>query len=67
MPGFFWAKMEGGETKMTTERIAVISMPDGELKDIIILDNGEGYDENGIGQTPNHDKVEIIYVAEKEN
>lgn len=46
---------------MTKEIPATIHLRDKEPKDVVIIDHGEGYGGNGEGQTPNHDKVEVIY------
>lgn len=45
-----------------TKEVATTIIVDGKIKPILIINNDEGYDENGKGQTPNHDKIEIVYL-----
>jgi hypothetical protein len=46
------------------EREATIKISGQESKKVVILDRGEDF-ENGDGRIPNHDKIEIVYLADK--
>ncbi len=46
------------------ERKAVIEISGQEPQQVVIIDRGEDF-ENGEGRIPNHDKIEIVYIANK--
>lgn len=46
------------------EREVKIFISGQEPQRVIIIDDGEDF-KNGDGRIPNHDKVEIIYIADK--
>jgi hypothetical protein len=46
------------------EREAKIIVSGQEPQQVIIIDQGEDF-ENGEGQIPNHDKIEIVYISNK--
>jgi len=46
------------------EREGKIMVHGQESQHVVIIDNGE-YFENGEGKTPNHDQIEIVYIADK--
>ena len=50
---------------MTVEDKKFIEGPELVRTEVEIIDNGEGYEANGEGQVPNHDKVEIVYKTNK--
>jgi hypothetical protein len=46
------------------EREAKITVSGQEQQTVMIIDNDEDY-RNGEGRIPNHDKIEIVYIANK--
>jgi hypothetical protein len=54
----------GKEVKIMEERKAEIIVDGQEPQPVVIIDNGEDF-ENGDGRTPNHDKIEIVYINNK--
>ena len=46
------------------EREATIKISGQEPKNVVIIDRDENF-ENGDGRVPNHDKIEIVYIAGK--
>ena len=46
------------------ERVAKIAVTGQEPQAVVIIDNGEDF-RNGEGRTPDHDKVEIVYITNK--